>query len=43
MALYAENNTSAGLIGATMAAVTLEELRSFKGDLQIVVDNNEKI
>ncbi|AYN86411.1 DUF3383 family protein [Commensalibacter melissae] len=42
MALYAENNTSAGLIGATMSAVTLEELRSFKGDLQIVIDNNEK-
>lgn len=42
MALYVENNTSASLIGANMAAVTLEELRSFKGDLQITIDNNEK-
>lgn len=42
MAPYAENNTSASLIGASLAAVTLDELKAFTGDLQITIDGNVK-
>lgn len=42
MAPYAEKNTSASIIGASLAAVTLDELKAFTGDLHITIDGTVK-
>lgn len=40
MAPYYSESSSASLIGATLAAITLEQLRTFSGDLTLSIDGN---